>query len=90
VQRRGEVEPESMTGFARTYPAVYLGAMVVFWLGALPAFLDAQDGVTGAGTPVGSGWYTMLCFVGAVGVLVALLTVGRRTPVRTPSPHTAH
>ncbi|MDP3890124.1 hypothetical protein, partial [Nocardioides sp.] len=46
VQRRGEVEPESMTGFARTYPAVYLGAMVVFWLGALPAFLDAQDGVT--------------------------------------------
>jgi hypothetical protein len=55
--------------------------MAVLWAGALPAFLDAKDGFTSDGTPVGSGLYTVACFVGAVVVLAALHTGRRRAAV---------
>ena len=49
----------------------------ILWLSALPQFLAAKDGITAAGTPVGSGWYVLACFVAASAVL-ALLYRGRR------------
>jgi hypothetical protein len=66
-----------MTPFASIYPAVYLAGMTVLWVAALPAFLDATDGLTSDGTPVGSATYTLACFVGAFAVL-AVLHSGRR------------
>ena len=77
ARRRGEVDPVPMTPFARCYPATYLAGMTLLWLGALPAFLDAQDGLTSDGTPVGSGLYSLVCFVAALAVL-AMLYTGRR------------
>lgn len=70
-----------MTPFARIYPAVYLAGMTVLWIGALPAFFDATDGSTSDGTPIGSGLYTIACFVGAIAVLAALYTGRRRAAV---------
>jgi hypothetical protein len=72
---------EPLSAFARFYPALYLAGMAVFWLGALPAYLGAKDGVTADGTPVGSGPYALACFAGA-GLL--LLAVYRRD--RAPAP----
>lgn len=77
VRRRDVEEVEPMTAFARIYPAVYLLTMAVLWLAALPAFLDADNGITSDGTPVGSGWYTIACFAAAVAIL-AVLHSGRR------------
>lgn len=71
---------EPLTAFTRYYPALYLGGMAVFWLGALPAYLAAQDGVTAEGTPVGSGPYALACFAGA-GLLLAALYRRDRAPV---------
>jgi hypothetical protein len=76
--RRGG-EPEPMTPYARLYPPVYMLGLAVLWSGALPAFLRAKGGLTSDGTPIGSGWYTIACFVGAVFVLVVV-------HVRRPSP----
>ncbi|SHN39425.1 hypothetical protein [Cryptosporangium aurantiacum] len=86
VRRRGVEQIEPMTPFARIYPVVYLLSMAVLWLGALPAFLDADDGVTSNGTPIGSGWYTIACFAAAIAVLAALYTARRRSPVANPAP----
>jgi hypothetical protein len=67
---RGPGEP--LSAFARFYPAAYLGGMAAFWIGALPAYLAADNGVTSDGTPVGSGPYALACFAGA-GLLLAAL-----------------
>lgn len=83
VRRRVGFEPEPMTPFARFYPAVYLAGMTVLWLGALPAFLDAKNGLTSDGTPIGSGLYTIVCFLGALAVL-AVLHTGRRVDAPEP------
>jgi hypothetical protein len=66
---------ESLSAFARFYPAVYLGAMAAFWISALPAYFAADDGTTGDGTPIGSGPYALACFLGAG----LLLTAAYRT-----------
>ncbi|MGZ4559887.1 MAG: hypothetical protein ACXVXJ_02805 [Mycobacteriaceae bacterium] len=76
IQRRHEYQP--ITPFARIYPVVYLAGMTVAWIGALPAFLDAKNGITSDGTPIGSGWYTLACYLGAFAVL-AVLHSGRPT-----------
>ncbi|VXC27851.1 hypothetical protein [Aeromicrobium sp. 9AM] len=68
--RRGE-KPEPVTPFARIYPAAYLAVMAVLWLTAFPAFLDAKDGLTSDGTPIGSGLYTIACAIAASAVLHA-------------------
>jgi len=74
VGSRGPSEP--LSAFVRFYPAVYLVGMAVFWIGALPAYFAADNGVTADGTPIGSAAYALACFVGA-GLLLAAL--GRRT-----------
>lgn len=86
LRRRHAYDPEPITRFARVYPVVYLGGMTIAWIGALPAFLDAQDGFTSDGTPIGSGWYTLACYVGAAAVLAVLHTQRRRTSVAEPLP----
>ena len=45
------------------YAAVYLAVMTILWATALPAYFEAVDGVTPAGDPVGSLWYTLGCLV---------------------------
>lgn len=70
VRRRRELEPRS--GFARIYPAAYLLVLAVLWIGALPAFLDAVHGMTGTGTPIGSGPYVLACFVAAAALVWAV------------------
>ena len=72
---------EPASAFARFYPASYLGVMAVFWLSALPAYLAAHDGITSAGTPIGSGPYALACFLGAGFVLAALYRARSRAPV---------
>jgi hypothetical protein len=60
---------EPVSAFARSYPAVYLAVMAVFWLSALPG-----------GVPIGSGLYALACFLGAGLVLAALYRVRSRAP----------
>ncbi|MDR7085378.1 hypothetical protein J2X11_000217 [Aeromicrobium panaciterrae] len=72
TQRRHESEP--MTPFARIYPAAWVIVFAGLWLASLPEFLDAKDGITSDGTPIGSGLYTILCFVGAAGILFVLFS----------------
>lgn len=77
VRRRATDEVVPMTAFARIYPAAYLAVFAVLWLASLPAFLDATDGITADGTPIGSGLYTIACFVAGAAIL-AVLNAGRR------------
>ena len=70
-------EPVPLNGFVTVFPLAYLGGFAIFWATALPEYLAATDGVTAAGTPIGSGLYTLACFVGA-GVVVAALHRDRR------------
>jgi hypothetical protein len=72
---------EPLSGFARFYPAAYLSGMAVFWIGALPAYLAADDGITSDGTPIGSGPYALACFIGAGLLLAALYRTRRKAPV---------
>jgi hypothetical protein len=79
---RGAGEP--LSRFVRFYPVAFLIVHGLLWLSALPQFLAADDGVTAAGTPVGSGWYVLACFVAASGLL-ALLFGRRPIPVASTS-----
>lgn len=84
LRRRGFEEVEPMTPFARIYPAAYVAVMAVLWLGALPAYFGAKNGITSDGTPTGSGLYALACFASAAAVLAALYT-GRRRAVVSPT-----
>ncbi|MEZ0578406.1 hypothetical protein [Nocardioides sp. MH1] len=86
VRRRAARPPDPMTPFARIYPAAYLAGMAALWLVALPDVLGAEHGITDDGTPVGSGWYTALCFAGALLVLAALATRTYAAAARADQP----
>lgn len=60
---------EPLGRFVTVFPAAFLLVHAVFWLSALPDFVDAKNGLTSEGTPVGSGWYVIACFVAAGAVL---------------------
>jgi hypothetical protein len=60
------------------YAAVYLVVMAVLWVAALPAYFGAADGVTADGDPIGSLWYTVLCFAIAALCLAACRSVAPR------------
>lgn len=83
-----DAQPGEASRFALIYPAVYIAAMMVFWVSALPEFFAAMNGVTDAGTPVGSGWYTIACFVGAGFTLVVLYGKHRQARATGPVPMT--
>ncbi|RSN70987.1 hypothetical protein [Actinomadura sp. WAC 06369] len=84
---RAEPSPVASPGFARIYPALYLGVHVVLWLVALPAYFAAADGVTEQGTPIGSLWYVVPCAAAAAALIAAAVRASgaRRTaePVRS-------
>jgi hypothetical protein len=73
---RGADEP--LSRFVLIYPAAFLVVHGLLWLSALPQFLAAEDGMTAAGTPVGSGWYVLSCFIAAA--TVNTLLYRRRNP----------
>ncbi|MEU9868592.1 hypothetical protein AB0C87_12190 [Actinomadura sp. NPDC048021] len=87
ARRAGTAVPAVSPLFARTYPVLYLGVHVVFWLIALPAYLASSGGVTEQGTPIGSLWYAALCSVAAAGIIAAALRAsvarGAAGPVRS-------
>ena len=70
--RAPRADGERPSPFAAIYPATFLAVHGLLWISALPQFLRAEDGVTAAGTPIGSGWYVLACFAAAFGVLVLL------------------
>jgi hypothetical protein len=71
--RDARLQREPLSRFVLVYPAAFLLVHAVMWLAALPEFFTARDGITPSGTPVGSGWYVLACFVAASGVLALLL-----------------
>lgn len=77
-QWRRDDEAPVYSGVILGYTAVYLAVMAALWAGALPAHLGASDGVTAAGDPTGSLWYTVVCFAVAVLCLTAVVTKSRR------------
>jgi hypothetical protein len=79
VMRDARAEPgagEPLSRFVVVYPAAFLVVHGLLWLSALPQFLAAKDGITAAGTPIGSGWYVLACFVAASAVLGQALRSG--------------
>lgn len=64
----------------------YLAVMAVLWATALPAYFGSVDGVTDNGDPVGSLWYTALCFVIAGLSASAALTVSAGQTKKVPAP----
>ncbi|KRD18149.1 hypothetical protein ASE48_24565 [Mycobacterium sp. Root265] len=64
----------------------YLAVMAVLWVTALPAYFGSVDGVTDNGDPVGSLWYTALCFVIAGLSTFAALTVSAAQTQKVPAP----
>ncbi len=64
----------------------YLVVMAVLWVTALPAYFGAVDGVTDNGDPIGSLWYTLLCFVIAGLSAFAALTAGATKTEKVPAP----
>ncbi|MFB4298782.1 hypothetical protein [Actinomadura sp. NTSP31] len=82
--RAGKAARVESSLFARTYPATYLGVLVVLWLTALPAYFASTGGVTEQGTPIGSLWYSALCAVAAAGLVLAVLRVRASEPAAEP------
>lgn len=76
--RRGVGGPVYSNDLVRWYAVAYLVVFAVLWATALPAYLDAVDGRTASGSPVGNIWYTLACFVLAILVVAAVFTVPRR------------
>ena len=64
----------------------YLAVMAVLWVTALPVYFGAADGVTDNGDPIGSLWYTALCFVIAGLSAFAALTVSATQTHKAPTP----
>lgn len=68
---------------------VYLAALVVAWGAALPGYVAATEGVTAAGTPIGSLPYALVCAVLSVGLLVVATGRARQPAVAAPAEATA-
>ena len=68
-------------GYLVSHASVYLGALVVAWAAALPAYVSAVEGLTGAGTPIGSLPYAAACF-GVACVILWLALSPRPADVR--------
>lgn len=71
--------------FIRVFGPVYLGALLVFWISALPAYFGAADGITADGTPIGHLGYAVLSFVAAALFVAAAFDVTASSALRTGS-----
>lgn len=78
-RRRAEIAatPGDSSRLIFGYAVAYLVVLAVLWVAALPAHLGAVDGLTAAGDPIGSLWYTVVCFVIAGLSLAAAWTTER-------------
>lgn len=81
----GSAEPVASPWFARIYPMLYLDVHIVLWLVALPAYLDATDGVTESGTPIGSGPYAVACMLACTWFVVAVWRATMPAATREPA-----
>jgi hypothetical protein len=69
------------------YATAYLGVMTVLWASSLPAYLEAVDGVTPNGDPIGNIWYTIGCLVIAGLCIAAAKTAAKVSTPRRPRQH---
>jgi len=65
--------------FVRAFGPMFLVVIGALWLTALPANLNASDGITADGTPTGSPAYAAACFVLAVAMTMSVSTRARTT-----------
>lgn len=68
------------------YGVAYLVVMAVLWATSLPAYLASAGGVTAGGDPIGSLWYTVVCFAIAGLCLAAVYSTTARQD-RKPENH---
>lgn len=84
--RAGAGEPSEPV---RVFGPLYLAVMLVLWFSALPDFLDAVDGTTPDGTPIGSLPFAASCLLAATLMVLAARSTGvsrRRHLVVEPNP----
>ncbi|WP_067574098.1 hypothetical protein [Nocardia acidivorans] len=77
--RQDPESPRYTNPFVRVYSVLYLAVFALLWATALPDFLDAKDGLTANGDPIGNLWYTLACFVIAIACVAAAFTTAPRT-----------
>ncbi|WP_230329314.1 hypothetical protein [Nocardia aurantiaca] len=86
LRQSGSTEARYDNEFVRVYSVVYLIVMGVLWATALPDFLDATDGVTRNGDPIGNPWYTLACFAIAIACVAAVSTRPAAIPSENQEP----
>jgi hypothetical protein len=78
----GAAQARSAFPFVVVFGPLFLIVHLTLWIYALPAFLDAKDGITADVTPIGNLPYVIACFVVATVALNVALAValarGRR------------
>ncbi|WP_330178812.1 hypothetical protein OHB26_20035 [Nocardia sp. NBC_01503] len=77
--RRDPESPHYTNPFIRWYSVLYLAVFALLWATALPDFLDADNGLTTNGDPIGNLWYTLACFAIAILCVAATFTTARPT-----------
>jgi hypothetical protein len=65
--------------FVRAFGPMFLVVIGALWLTALPANLNATDGVTSDGTPTGNAAYAATCFLVAVAMTMSVSIRARTT-----------
>ena len=80
----GSGDPADRT-YLLTHGVLYLAALVVCWIAALPDLFGAVDGITSDGTPVGSLPYAVACLVVA-GTALGLAVRSISAPTAASSP----
>jgi hypothetical protein len=78
--------PDMPNPFVRVFGPVFLVVIGALWLAALPANLNATDGVTSDGTPSGNAVYAAACFLLAVAMTMSVSIRARTTfePAEVP------
>jgi hypothetical protein len=81
--------PDIPNPFVRIFGPVFLVVIGALWLTALPANLNATDGVTSGGTPAGNPAYAAACFLLAAAMMMSV-SIRVRTipePAEVPAGH---
>ena len=76
--RAGSVDAPTRR-YLTAHASIYLGALVIAWIAALPEYVAARDGITSSGTPIGSLPYAAACLAFSLGFL--WLALARRPGV---------
>jgi len=77
--RRDGIATTPPNVYVRIFGPVYLVVLATLWVGALPQYFGATNGITADGTPVGNPLYATACFVVAA---LAVYSVSRSTGAR--------